>query len=140
MNQEYSYKVKGINSDSDTCECCGKTGLNKVVWIVEIDQDGNETSSPIAYGTTCAAHKMNFGKGNTKAQNERKIIEAQAEYKKQARATYFETECIKVPFGNSAVFIEKQYKIGQIMQEQEFSRNEAINWAKRQMNAKWFMS
>jgi len=49
------YTLKGINEDHDTCEVCGKTDLQKVMWLSEIDSDGNESGDPIAAGTTCGA-------------------------------------------------------------------------------------
>jgi hypothetical protein len=42
-------KVLGVNDDRDFCECCGKIGIKRVVWIT-ID-DGE----PKHYGTACAA-------------------------------------------------------------------------------------
>ncbi len=42
-------KILGINSDADTCACCGKSGLKRVVWL----QFGE--GSPTHYGTQCAA-------------------------------------------------------------------------------------
>lgn len=46
---EQRIKVLGINDDRDSCQCCGKEGLKRVVWL-SID-DGQ----PVHYGTTCAA-------------------------------------------------------------------------------------
>jgi hypothetical protein len=43
------YKVKGINDEQDTCMCCGKTGLKRVVWIEDTD-----TGDINHFGTTCA--------------------------------------------------------------------------------------
>lgn len=42
-------KVLGVNDDRDTCQCCGKEGLKRVVWLAIDD------SEPVHYGTTCAA-------------------------------------------------------------------------------------
>ncbi len=47
------YTVKGVGSETDTCEHCGKTNLKKVVWLSQLDADGNEAGT-IAVGTTCA--------------------------------------------------------------------------------------
>lgn len=44
------HQVLGVNDDRDFCECCGKTGLKKVVWI----QD-NETSEVKHFGVVCAS-------------------------------------------------------------------------------------
>jgi hypothetical protein len=42
-------EVLGVNSDKHTCQCCGKSGLKRVVWL---SLDG---ATPVHYGTTCAA-------------------------------------------------------------------------------------
>ena len=44
-----AYKVLGVNDERDTCECCGKTGLKRVVWI-----ENTETNDIKCFGTTCA--------------------------------------------------------------------------------------
>lgn len=44
------FLVKGINDDQSFCECCGKSGLNRVVWI-----EDTETGEIKHFGTTCAA-------------------------------------------------------------------------------------
>lgn len=43
------FEVVGINDDEDFCECCGKTGLKRVVWI-----EDTETDVVKHFGTTCA--------------------------------------------------------------------------------------
>ena len=42
-------EVLGINSDKHSCQCCGKSGLNRVVWL---SIDGGPA---VHYGTACAA-------------------------------------------------------------------------------------
>jgi len=42
-------QVLGVNDDKHTCQCCGKSGLKRVVWL---SIDG---ANPVHYGTTCAA-------------------------------------------------------------------------------------
>jgi hypothetical protein len=42
-------KVLGINDDRSSCQCCGREGLKRVVWL---EIDGGE---PVHYGTSCAA-------------------------------------------------------------------------------------
>lgn len=44
------YKVLAVNDDKDFCECCGKQGLKRVVWI-----EDTETQEIKHFGTTCAA-------------------------------------------------------------------------------------
>ncbi len=51
------YEVVGVNDDKDSCECCGKQGLKRVVWIRNI-----ETGEVKHFGTTCAtAPQKGFG-------------------------------------------------------------------------------
>ncbi|QOV06318.1 hypothetical protein CPT_Maja_098 [Burkholderia phage Maja] len=47
------YIVRGVNDDRDFCECCGKKGLKRVVWI-----EDTETSEIKHFGTTCAAQPV----------------------------------------------------------------------------------
>lgn len=52
-NAAYSLKkiqVLGISRDFNTCECCGKTELTKVVRILDL-----ESEVVMNFGTTCAA-------------------------------------------------------------------------------------
>lgn len=48
-NTEKSYKILGVNDDESTCDCCGKRGLNSVVWIENL-----LTGEIRHFGTTCA--------------------------------------------------------------------------------------
>lgn len=45
------YKVLGVNDDRDFCECCGRTGLKKVVWI-----ENTETGKVQHFGVVCASN------------------------------------------------------------------------------------
>lgn len=45
------YKFLGVNDDREHCECCGKQGLKRVVWI-----EDTETGEIKHYGTTCATN------------------------------------------------------------------------------------
>jgi hypothetical protein len=49
------YRIKGVNDDLDTCDLCGKTGLKKVAWLVELDAEGDEIGIAAPYGCCCAA-------------------------------------------------------------------------------------
>lgn len=49
------YQLKGINSDSEVCENCGKNGLKRVMWLEALDADGNGTGNVMPVGTTCGA-------------------------------------------------------------------------------------
>lgn len=53
------FKVLGVNDDKDFCECCGKQGLKKVVWI-----EDSETGKIQHFGVVCAtkpAKAFNLG-------------------------------------------------------------------------------
>lgn len=43
------FQVRGINDDKSFCECCGKSGLQRVVWIEDM-----ETGEVKHFGTNCA--------------------------------------------------------------------------------------
>lgn len=42
------FQVVAVNDERDFCECCGKKGLKRVVWIRDID-----TGEVKHFGTTC---------------------------------------------------------------------------------------
>jgi len=44
------FQITGINDKRDFCECCGKSGLQRVVWILD-----TETGDEKHFGTSCAA-------------------------------------------------------------------------------------
>lgn len=57
------FQVLGVNDDRDFCECCGKQGLKRVVWI----QD-NELCEVKHFGTVCATQpSKGFGPDVEKA-------------------------------------------------------------------------
>ena len=43
------FVIKGINDEQESCSCCGKTGLKRVVWI-----EDTETGDINHFGTSCA--------------------------------------------------------------------------------------
>ena len=52
-----SYRLVSINDDEDTCARCGRTNLAKVVWLAELDGDGN-IGDVRPYGVDCAARLL----------------------------------------------------------------------------------
>lgn len=52
------YALKGINDDQTECSVCGKIELKKVMWLVELDEEGNEIGDAFHCGTTCGAKLM----------------------------------------------------------------------------------
>lgn len=49
------YGLKGINDERHICAVCGRTELKRVMWLVELDQDGGEVGEPFHVGTSCGA-------------------------------------------------------------------------------------
>jgi len=45
------FVIKGINDEQDSCSCCGKTGLKRVVWI-----EDTQTGDINFFGTSCATN------------------------------------------------------------------------------------
>lgn len=43
------FEVVGVNDERDFCECCGKAGLKRVVWIRD-----TESGDVMHFGTSCA--------------------------------------------------------------------------------------
>ena len=70
-------KIIGINDDQDSCDCCGKTGLKKVVWL-----EDSETLAIAAYGSTCAAKANNHDRNTQKCQ-EATFLAAQKKLEKE---------------------------------------------------------
>jgi hypothetical protein len=58
LRRNTMYTLKAINSDSDTCETCGKSGLKRVMWLEVMDEDGNSTGTVIPMGTCCGAKAL----------------------------------------------------------------------------------
>lgn len=52
------YALKGINDEETVCSVCGRVELKKVMWLVELDADGNEAGDAFHCGTTCGARLM----------------------------------------------------------------------------------
>lgn len=44
-----TFQIIGVNDTRDFCECCGRKGLKRVVWILEV-----ETGEHKHFGTSCA--------------------------------------------------------------------------------------
>jgi hypothetical protein len=53
-----AYIIKGCNNEEHICARCGRTELNRVIWLAPLDSDGNEIAEASPYGTTCAARLM----------------------------------------------------------------------------------
>lgn len=77
------FKVYGVNDDTDTCEVCGKTNLKKVVWLMPLDEEGNElAATPMPVGVDCAGRMLGWSFSRRKAES--KLLEMLNETKKTA--------------------------------------------------------
>lgn len=54
------FRLVGINDDANTCSCCGRDDLKRVLWLVALDADGNPEGDPIPYGTSCGAKALGW--------------------------------------------------------------------------------
>jgi hypothetical protein len=55
------YTLKGINDDETTCAVCGKVELKQVMWLAELNEEGEEIGDAFHCGTTCGAKLMKRG-------------------------------------------------------------------------------
>jgi len=65
------YTLLAVNDDSQECTICGRTELKKVMWLCELDTDGNKTENIFQCGTTCGAKvlKTSVAKFKTRVKN-----------------------------------------------------------------------
>lgn len=60
MTATKRYALKGVNDDESECSVCGKVELKRVMWLVELDSDGNPVGDAFHCGTTCGAKLMGY--------------------------------------------------------------------------------
>lgn len=65
------YALKGVNDEESVCMVCGKVELKRVMWLVALDADGDESDDPFHVGTTCGANLLGYkqSKINTAVKN-----------------------------------------------------------------------
>jgi hypothetical protein len=51
-----NFKIVAVNNDTDTCSCCGRTGLKRVAWVAQTIEGIEHDPAP--FGTTCAANAV----------------------------------------------------------------------------------
>jgi len=78
------YALKGINDDHSVCEVCGKDHLKRVMWLVELDQDGGVLSDAFPVGTSCGAKML--GWSHSKVQTKAKNFDSEVFSKRQSLA------------------------------------------------------
>jgi hypothetical protein len=54
------YRVYGVNGDATYCACCGRTDLNRVVWMAQVNELDEDIENPSPYGTVCAAKLLGW--------------------------------------------------------------------------------
>lgn len=92
-----AFRYLGITDESDSCDCCGKTGLKRVVGLEHID-----SGEVVRYGTSCAARAL----GTRYADRELKAA-AKAANVTLARIAYFveRAEALEAtPAGDSTAY------------------------------------
>lgn len=74
------FQVLAVNDKADFCECCGRQGLKKVVWVLD-----NETGEHKHFGTFCVlAPSKAFGLDKQVAASVREFDRTQAASRKAA--------------------------------------------------------
>lgn len=74
------FQVLAVNDAADFCECCGRKGLKKVVWVLD-----NETGDHKHFGTSCVlAPNKAFGLDKQVAASAREFSVSQAAARKAA--------------------------------------------------------
>lgn len=65
------FALKGINDEAQTCAICGRVELKRVMWLVELAQDGSECGEAFHCGTTCGAKLLGYTQSamSTKVKN-----------------------------------------------------------------------
>ena len=56
------FTVNGVTDERDTCDCCGRTNLKRVVCLTD-----HTTDEDVFFGTTCAARAMKITVKEAKA-------------------------------------------------------------------------
>ena len=92
-------RVLGVNDDRDSCDCCGRQGLKKVVWL--------ETAAGevVAYGTGCAARAL--GIEGSSSEKRKAIAELAQTALVTERRRVFKEECRRV----RGVFIPRDFSL-----------------------------
>ncbi len=102
------FKVKGVNDEKDTCECCGKEGLKRVVWI-----EDTETLEVRHFGTTCAANPAKaYGLKREIAKAVRDFEAAASKAKRDARNAAISAACADAVESYAGEWVDKTFESG----------------------------
>lgn len=77
------FKILGVNDHQSYCECCGKGGLKKVVWIENL-----ETGEIQHFGSTCATNPEKAF-GITKQDIDKKVRQQKKEEEERVKEEAF---------------------------------------------------
>ncbi len=127
------YALKGINDEATECTICGKIELKRVMWLVELDADGNEIGNAFHCGTTCGANLMGakISKVRTAVKN----------YKAEAAAKRMYLQASHPATKEMNTLLDKLNELGlygpdrwnhPLFDKMDACRKEARNWAQAQ--------
>ncbi len=127
------YALKGINDDQSVCAICGKVELKRVMWIVELDNNGNEVSDPFHCGTTCGARMLGYTQSVMKTKsnkfesyvnNQRSFMRDQKANELGYRRFLTELNKLELPF--------KERRVHPLYGKMMNAINQATEWANSQ--------
>ena len=105
------FRVKGVNDEKDTCECCGKEGLKRVVWI-----EDTETLEVRHFGTSCAANPAKaFGLGREIKRAVREFDATVKKAKADAHNAAIVAACDAAVESFPGEWVEKKFESGRVI-------------------------
>ncbi len=135
MTNQKRYGLKAVNDEATVCELCGKQELKKVMWIVELFEDGESGAFPV--GTTCGAKmlKQTAAKLNTKIKNFDSMVRDQRDQLAQTKFSYSEGQALLNKLRdeksrNGLTYAQRKLHPAYI--EYKARTNAAIEWANSQ--------
>lgn len=128
------YKLKGINDDYDTCEVCGKTNLKRVMWLVEISEDGDEITEAFPAGTMCGAKLLGL-RLRSEAKVNRKIDEIAREQVAAAQRKIMDG-FVKIGFMMVPPELVNDFNTGKITTEEMVAKKEEMYPILAQLNGR----
>ncbi len=127
------YALKGINDDSTQCAICGKVELNRVMWIIELSDDGSEVGDAFPCGTTCGAKMLGYTQSVMKTKSnkfesyvyqQRSFMRDQKANELGYRTTINELNKLELPF--------KERRVHPLYEKMTDILNRATEWAEQQ--------
>ncbi len=130
------YALKGINDDSTQCAICGKVELKRVMWIIELSEDGSEVGDAFPCGTTCGATMLGYTQSVMKTKSnkfesyvyqQRSFMRDQKANELGYRTTINELNKLELPF--------KERRVHPLYEKMTGILNQAREWAEQQVVA-----